>query len=103
MDAKDLEDINLSSPDGDRSGDVETGVEVPTGVSRSRRDKNRRDVTVFIAFLVIVVVVGLSVGLTQRSKTGGTEGSAVTAPTTQSAPSNLPRPVILDEDYGKSL
>lgn len=74
----------------------------PKEISQSQRDRNKKTKRFVLGFVLllatILILVGLAVGLTQRNK----DTSTGTPPTTfgTSNQSHLPRPVILDEDYG---
>ena len=95
-----FEEVALSTPE-DKPPDIES-QEVPTGVAQSRRSKKRRIVialSVAIVLATMILAIGLSVGLTQRPNKDTTESAS----SHSFLSTDLPRPVIIDTDYGKSI
>jgi hypothetical protein len=87
--------------------------EVPTGVAQTKRNPGKSKklwALLLVGLAMIALVVGLAVGLTQY-KNEQPEDAGVAAATDPSAEDasdekalpNLPRPVILDLDYGEFM
>ena len=91
IETKEFEDIKLSPEDGQVVADIETvNNEVISGVSRSQHTIKHKFVLGFA--ITALLVIGLSIGLTQRSQQTTSEGEIALS-------NNLPRPVIVDSDY----
>lgn len=93
-------------PEEKRHVDEETGEVVEKAeLTQSQRDRRtKRCILGTLAFIIIILlIIGLSVGLTQRNKTTATATSSTVPDDSReeySDSTGLPRPVILDEDYG---
>ena len=104
MESNEFEDVNLSQSTSpkERNVDIETGEEViittdapSQHVQKQQGKKNFVLVTVaFVAVVMVAIalIIGLSVGLTQTTRSSSSSSSSS---------NGLPRPVIIDTDYGE--